>query len=75
MPLYVDQFDNAQRVHEKEFGIRLNAYQCTKDQLANAINKLIYDEDLALKMKKISNRMKAQVKQENVAELIEQLVK
>ena len=75
MPLYADQFDNAQRIHEKNFGIRLNAHRCTKDQLANAINKLVYDEDLTLKMKKISNRMKTQVKQENLALLIEQLVK
>ena len=74
MPLYVDQFDNAQRVQEKEFGIRLNAHRCTKDQLANAINKLINDDDLALKMKKISDRMKAETKLGKVAELIEQLV-
>ena len=74
MPLYVDQFDNAQRVHEKGFGIRLNAHRCTKDQLANAINKLIFDEELALKMKKISDRMQAQVKLGKVAELIEQLI-
>ena len=74
MPLYVDQFDNAQRVHEKGFGIRLNAHRCTKDQLANAINKLIFDEELVLKMKKISERMQAEVKLGKVAELIEQLV-
>ena len=74
MPLYVDQFDNAQRVQEKGFGIRLNAHRCTKDQLANAINKLINDDDLALKMKKISDRMKAEAKLGKVAELIEQLV-
>ena len=74
MPLYVDQFDNAQRVQEKGFGIRLNAHRCTKDELANAINKLIYDDDLALKMKKISYRMKTEVKLGKVAELIEQLV-
>ena len=74
MPLYVDQFDNAQRIHEKGFGIRLNAHQCTKDQLTNAINKLIFDEELALKMKKISDRMQAEVKLGKVAELIEQLI-
>ena len=74
MPLYVDQFDNAQRIHEKGFGIRLNAHRCTKDQLTNAINKLIFDEELALKMKKISDRMQAEVKLGKVAELIEQLV-
>ena len=74
MPLFVDQFDNAQRIHEKGFGIKLNAHQCTKEELMNAINKLICDEELALRMKKISQRIQAQVKLGKVGELIEQLV-
>ena len=74
MPVYMDQFDNAQRVHEKGFGLRLNAYRCTKEELTNAINKLIYDHDLALKMKKISQRIQTQVGQGKVAQLIENLV-
>ena len=40
----------------------------------NAINKLICDEELALRMKKISQRIQAQVKLGKVGELIEQLV-
>ena len=74
MPLFVDQFDNAQRVHEKGFGIQLNAYRCTKEELINAINKLIYDEELALRMKKISERIQVEVKLGKVGEVIEQLV-
>ena len=74
MPLFVDQFDNAQRVHEKGFGIQLNAYRCTKEELINAINKLIYDEELALRMKKISERIQLEVKLGKVGEVIEQLV-
>ena len=74
MPLFVDQFDNAQRVHEKGFGIRLNAHRCTKEELTNAINKLIYDDELTLKMKKIAQRIQNQVKQGKVGELIENLV-
>ena len=74
MPVYMDQFDNAQRVHEKGFGLRLNAYRCTKEELTNAINKLIYDHDLALKMKKISQRIQTEVGRGKVAQLIENLV-
>ena len=74
MPLYVDQFDNAQRVHEKGFGLRLNAHRCTKEELNNAINKLIYDDELSLKMKKIAQRVQSQVKSGKVGELIENLV-
>ncbi|CAG2106099.1 unnamed protein product [Medioppia subpectinata] len=37
LPLFTDQYDNAQRVHEKGFGIRLDAYKCSEEELLNAI--------------------------------------
>ena len=74
MPMFSDQFDNAQRIQEKGFGIRMNPFQCTKDQLLNGINKLINDSDLNLKMKNISERFKAEVKLGKVGQLIENLV-
>ena len=74
MPMFCHQFDNAQRIQEKGFGIRMNPFQCTKDQLLNAIEKLINDEELALRMKKISERIKAEVKLGKVGQLIENLI-
>ena len=74
MPLFYDQFDNAQRVHEKGFGIRLNPYRCTKEELAKSIDSLINNNDLLLKLKKISDRIKAEVKLGKVGVLIEKLV-
>ena len=74
MPMFCDQFDNAQRVHEKGFGIRMNPHRCTKEELNNAINKLVYDDDLVLRMKKISQRIQSEIKQEKVGEIIEKLV-
>ena len=74
MPLFFDQFDNAQRVQEKGFGIRLNPYRCTKEELANSIDSLINNNDLSLKLKKISDRIKAELKLGKVGELIEKLV-
>ena len=74
MPLFVDQFDNAQRVHDKGFGIRMNPHQCTREELNNSINKLVYDDDLNLKLKKISERIQAEVKLGKVGELIEKLI-
>ena len=41
MPSFVDQFDNAQRVQEKGFGIRMDAYECTDEELLEAIEKLL----------------------------------
>ena len=74
MPLFCDQFDNAQRVQEKGFGIRLNPFRCTKEELAKSIDSLINNNDLSLKLKKISDRIKAEVKLGKVAELIEKVV-
>ena len=74
MPMFCDQFDNAQRIQEKGFGIRINPYQCTKDQLLDAINKLINDSQLNLRLKKISERIKAEAKSGKVGQLIENLV-
>ena len=74
MPMFCDQFDNAQRVHDKGFGIRMNPHRCTKEELNNAINKLVYDDDLVLRMKKISQRIQSEIKQGKVGELIEKLV-
>jgi len=46
LPLFWDQYDNAQRVHETGHGIRLDTYRCTADQLADAISSLLDDHEL-----------------------------
>ncbi|CAG2118620.1 unnamed protein product, partial [Medioppia subpectinata] len=46
MPLGGDQWDNAQRVHEKGFGIRLNPQTVSEQELLNAIEKLLNDKEL-----------------------------
>ena len=74
MPLFCDQADNAQRVHKKGFGIRLNPFRCTKEELAKSIDSLINNGDLSSKLKKISNRIKAEAKSGKVSELIEKVV-
>ena len=74
MPLFADQFDNAQRVEDKKFGIRLNPFECTKDELANAIEKLVNDNDLQFQLNKISERIKIEVKSGKICQLIEGLI-
>ncbi|XP_054152615.1 uncharacterized UDP-glucosyltransferase YojK-like [Oppia nitens] len=59
MPLFADQYDNAQRVHEKGFGIRLDAYKCSEKILLSAIDKLLNDNELREKMQKISQRIQS----------------
>jgi UDP:flavonoid glycosyltransferase YjiC (YdhE family) len=75
MPLFADQFDNAQRIYEKGFGIRLDTYNFTEEELLTAIEKLLNDENLKTKLSKISNRIQNSESFIKAAELIEELVK
>jgi UDP:flavonoid glycosyltransferase YjiC (YdhE family) len=74
MPLFSDQFDTAQRVQEKGFGVKLDPYNCKENELLESIEKLVNDEMLALKMIKISERIQSSNKISKIVELIEGLV-
>ena len=56
LPLFSDQYDNAQRVHEKGFGIRLDAYQCSESELLTAIESLLNNNELNEKLQKKCRR-------------------
>ena len=75
MPIFCDQFDNAQRVHEKGFGIRLDPYECSETQLLQSIDKILNDKELALNAKKMSERIQTENSLLKLSELIENLVK
>lgn len=57
-PLFGDQFDNANRIEEKGLGIRLDPYNCTKEQLLDAVETVLAKEDIKIRMKEISERMR-----------------
>ncbi|MFF2371897.1 nucleotide disphospho-sugar-binding domain-containing protein [Agromyces sp. NPDC058110] len=46
LPLFWDQYDNAQRVHERGYGIRLSTYGFTADELQGAVTGLLADTAL-----------------------------
>ncbi|WP_433218116.1 glycosyltransferase [Microtetraspora malaysiensis] len=46
LPLFWDQYDNAQRVHEKGYGVRLDTYKFTDEQLTGALDRLLGDTEL-----------------------------
>jgi MGT family glycosyltransferase len=46
LPLFWDQYDNAQRVDECGFGMRLDTYAFTDDQLFAAVDRLLGDKSL-----------------------------
>ena len=74
MPIFADQPDNAQRVHEKGFGIRLDPFNCSKEELLDAIEKIANDNELHKKMKLIAERSERESKSNKIVELIEQVV-
>ncbi|CAG2114558.1 unnamed protein product, partial [Medioppia subpectinata] len=59
LPLLGDQWDNAQRVEDKGFGIRLDAYKCSEEELLNAIQNLLNNKELNEKLLKISQRIQS----------------
>lgn len=46
LPLFWDQYDNAQRIDETGFGVRLDTYRFTDDQMHDTIEQLLGDAAL-----------------------------
>ena len=47
LPLFWDQYDNAQRMHELGLGVRLDTYRFTDAQLHDALDRLLGDDRVA----------------------------
>ena len=75
LPLFWDQYDNAQRVHEKGHGIRLATYHFKDEELTNAIEKLTTDKALLSKLSKIGEQVRSRKGIEEAASKIEALAK
>jgi MGT family glycosyltransferase len=50
LPLFWDQYDNAQRVDETGYGIRLQTYEFEEDDLRSALERLLADDGLRARM-------------------------
>ena len=75
MPFFGDQPDNAQRIHEKGFGIRLDAHRCSKQELLESIETLLEDKELNTKLMNISKRIQSQNSINEFPKLIENIMK
>jgi len=73
LPLFWDQYDNAQRVAETGFGIRLPTYEFEDGELLGAIDRLAVDEALRGRMAGIAARVQGSPGTMAAAGLIEQL--
>jgi UDP:flavonoid glycosyltransferase YjiC (YdhE family) len=59
LPLFWDQYDNAQRVDETGYGIRLATYEFEEDELRAALDRLLADEGLAARMTSTASVLRA----------------
>ena len=73
LPVFWDQYDNAQRIHESGFGVRLDTYGHEQAELRAAVDRLLADEALRGRLSALSGRLQAAPGTERAAGLIEQL--
>jgi MGT family glycosyltransferase len=71
LPIFWDQHDNAQRVHETGFGVRLPTYEVERPELHGAIERLLADEQLRARLETVSRRTRATPGTVRAADLIE----
>ena len=71
LPLFWDQYDNAQRVHETGFGLRLDTYGHAPEELLGAVDAVLADEWMRERLAKASARLQAHRGTERAAGLIE----
>ena len=75
MPMFFDQFDNAQRIAEKGFGIQLDPFLCTESELLDGIDKMLNDSALIDRVSKASQRIRSEQNINKIATLLENIVK
>jgi UDP:flavonoid glycosyltransferase YjiC (YdhE family) len=74
LPIFWDQHDNAQRVDETGYGVRLRTYECVGGELAAAVDRVLADEQLRARCAAAGERLRLQPGTELAADLIEALV-
>jgi MGT family glycosyltransferase len=75
LPLFWDQYDNAQRVAETGFGARLDTFEFVDAELTGAIDRLAGDGEVARRLSAMSERLQATPGTTRAADLIEGMVR
>ncbi len=73
LPLFWDQYDNAQRIDETGFGARLRTYDFEDEELSAAVDRLLADGDLRGRLAAIAQRLQAGPGTVRAADLIERV--
>jgi MGT family glycosyltransferase len=75
LPVFWDQHDNAQRIHETGFGIRLDTYEHAPEELTGAVDALLSDAALADRLAATSRRLQAAPGTVAAADAIERVLR
>jgi MGT family glycosyltransferase len=73
LPIFWDQHDNAQRVDETGYGVRLRTYDRAGGELAAALDRMLSDDQLRARCAAAGERLRLQPGTERAADLIEAL--
>jgi MGT family glycosyltransferase len=73
LPIFWDQHDNAQRVHETGFGLRLPTYTFSDEQLERAISVVLTDDALRQRAQTAGERLRRRSGTARAADWLEQL--
>lgn len=73
LPLFWDQYDNAQRVDELGYGVRLSTYTFTDEELTGAVARLLGDAELRAGLAAAGEEIRRRDGLRKAADLIEQL--
>ncbi|WP_113704036.1 glycosyltransferase [Nonomuraea lactucae] len=73
LPLFWDQYDNAQRVHELGYGVRLSTYTFTDEELTGALDRLLGDTALRERLAAAGEEIRGRDGLRRAADLIERL--
>lgn len=73
LPLFWDQYDNAQRVHERGFGVRLDTYRFTPEELQDAVRTLLADAALRERIAAVGADIRSRAGVATAADIIERV--
>jgi MGT family glycosyltransferase len=75
LPIFWDQHDNAQRMHETGLGVRLATYECDAGELTGAVDRLLADGALHTRLAGMARRLQRRSGTTAAADLIERLAR
>jgi UDP:flavonoid glycosyltransferase YjiC (YdhE family) len=73
LPLFWDQYDNAQRIDELGFGVRLDTYRFEDGDLHSALDSLLLNRELRARMEDNGRTIRGRDGKTEAADLIEEV--